>query len=377
MAFEPLRVGIMGCGTISGIYLQNSKLFDAFDIVAVADTRLNAAQARADEYGVAKAYTPEQLLADPDVELVINLTPHHAHGPVALSILEAGKHVYNEKPLAVYREEAQKMFAAAEARNLLIGCAPDTFMGGAWQTARHMLDEGVIGEPVGASACLMARRGPRPGAAPRPANPDGYVSFYRTSFFQFGVTWSFDRGPYYLHALINLLGPVSRVTGSAQITWKEREDIEGMVKVDTPTHFAGVFDFVNGAVGTFLVTSDFYDTGLPHIEIYGSKGSLRCIDPNNFGGELYLRKADSPELIPIESKFAHNQNSRGIGVADMAAAIRCGRPHRANGKMAYHVIDIIHALHEASAEGRHIMLESTCERPAPLPQDLPDWKIDE
>ncbi|MFN2228274.1 MAG: Gfo/Idh/MocA family oxidoreductase, partial [Anaerolineae bacterium] len=203
-----------------------------------------------------------------------------------------------------------------------------------------------------------------------------YVSFYRTHFFEYGVTWSFDRGPYYLTALINLLGPVGRVTASARKTWEMREDAGTMVEVHAPTHVAGVLDFSNGAVCTVILTADVYGTGLPHIEIYGSEASLRCIDPNNFGGTLYLRRADSPDLIPVESEYGYNENSRGVGVADMAAAMRSGRAHRANGDVAYHVIDIVNAFHDASRENRHVELASTCERPAPLPAGLADWTID-
>jgi len=358
------KVGIIGCGAISATYLKNSKLFDVFEITAVADLRFEAAKSRAEEYDIPKAYSVEELLSDPEIEIVINLTPHRAHGEVGISVLESGKSVYNEKPLAVYREHGKKMLALAEEKNLRVGGAPDTFLGGAWQTARKLIDEGVIGEPVASSACLMAYRAPKPSQE----NSSGYISFYRTHFFTFGVTWIFDRGPYYLNALINLLGPVRRVTGSAKKTWDE---------VDVPTHFAGVMDYVNGAVGTLLITSDVHSTGLPHIEVYGTEGSLRCIDPNNFGGQLYLRKPDSRDMIPVECEFGYNQNSRGVGVADMAVAIRNNRPHRASGEMAYHVIDIINALHEASKEDRHIKLESSCSRPAPLPPGLDDWKIDE
>jgi predicted dehydrogenase len=373
---ETAQVGLIGCGAISGIYLQNAKRFEGIEIVACADTRLQAAQARAEEYGVPRACSVEELLADPEIEIVINLTPHLAHAEVGLAALEAGKSIYNEKPLAVYREEGQKMLSLAREKGLRVGGAPDTFFGGAWQTARKLIDQGAIGEPVAAFACLQARRGPQPGR-PRPPSLDGYVSFYRTHFFEYGVTWSFDRGPYYLTALINLLGPVSRVTASARKTWEVRDDAGTMVEVHAPTHVAGVLDFSNGAVCTVILTADVYATGLPHIEIYGSEASLRCIDPNNFGGTLYLRKPDSPDLIPVESEYGYNENSRGVGVADMAAARCSGRPHRASGEMTYHVIDIVNAFHDASRKNRHVELASTCDRPAPLPAGLADWTIDE
>jgi len=377
MPSTPTKVGVIGCGTISATYLKNSKLFEAFDVVAVADSRLEAAQARAQEYDIGRAYSVEQILADPEVEVVVNLTPHFVHGQVGLAALAAGKHVYVEKPLTVYREEGQRMLELAAIKGLRVGGAPDTFFGGAWQTARKLIDEGAIGEPVAAFANLHARVGGQRGPQQGRPQSGGYTSFYLTSFFEYGGGWTFDRGPYYLHALINLLGPVRRVCGSARATWSERERAGKTFPVNVPTHVAGVLDFANGAVCTMLMSADVYATGLPHIEIYGSEGSLRCIDPNNFGGQLYLRTSESEELIPVETRYGYNQNSRGVGVADMVTAIRNGRPHRASGEMAYHVVDIVNALHEASDSGRYVTLQSTCPRPAALPLGLADWSIDD
>jgi len=365
MSKAPMKVGIIGCGAISATYLQNANFFDVFEIVAVADARLEAAEARAVEYDVPKACSVEELLADAEIELVINLTSHRAHGEVGIAVLEAGKNVYIEKPLAVYREDGKKMLELAESKGLRVGGAPDTFFGGAWQTTRKLIDDGIIGDPAGSFTCLMAYNTPERQQQPGPGE---YLNFYRTDFFTFGVTWIFDRGPYYLNALINLLGPVRRVTGSATTRWAE---------VETPTHFAGVMDYVNGAVGTLIITSDVHSTGLPHIEIYGTEGSIRCIDPNNFGGAIYLRKPDNRDLVEVECQFGYNQNSRGVGVADMVSAIWHDRPQRASGEMAYHVVDIVHALHEASNENRHIELESTCNQPAALPLGLEDWTIDD
>ena len=372
MVNTPAKIGIIGCGAISATYLKNSKNFPSFEVAAVADARLAAAEARAAEFDVPKALSVSDLLADPEIELVINLTPHRVHAKVGMQVLEAGKHVYNEKPLAVYREDGKRLLALAAEKGLRVGGAPDTFFGGAWQTARKLIDDGVIGEPVGAFANLHARVAPSPARG----QSGGYVSFYLTDFFEYGGSWAFDRGPYYLHALINLLGPIGRVSGSARITWQERERGGQMLKVNAPTHVAGTFDFANGAVCQFLMTSDVYATGLPHIEIYGSEGSLRCIDPNNFGGQLFLRKSDSADLVPVECQFGYNENSRGAGVADMLAAIRSGRPHRASGEMAYHVVDVVNAIHEASESGSYVQVASRCERPQPLPLGLPDWEID-
>ena len=378
MSDSPARVGIIGCGAISATYLQNAPNFPSYDIIAVSDLRLDAAQARAEEFGVAKACTPDELLADDDIDIVINITPHSAHGAVGIAALEAGKSVYVEKPLAVSLDDAKRMMELAGEKGLRVGAAPDTFYGGTWQTARALIDEGAIGEPIGGFSCIQIRSaGPwREGDTEEVAQArEGYQSFYATNFFEFGVTWLFDRGPYYLHALINLLGPVARVTGSAQNPWPERNRGGSKLPCDTPTSFTGALDFENGAQLTFINSADVVGMGLPHIEIYGSEGSLRCIDPNNFGGTLYLRKAGGREDEPIEPRFPNTDNKRGIGLADMVVSERAGRPHRASGEMGLHTVEICHALHDSSTENRHINLATTCAQPAAMPAGLADWEV--
>ena len=378
MVSAPARVGIIGAGTISGIYLENAKKFDAFDVTAVADVRVDGAQRRADEYGVPKACGVDELLADPDVDLVINLTPHRAHGEVGLKILSAGKHVYVEKPLSVDRGQGRQMIELARERGLRVGGAPDTFFGGAWQTARALIDEGVIGEPVGAFANLHSRPNPNRQRRPGGASPQaGYTSFYATDYFAHGGGAIFDRGPYYLNALIHLLGPFARVTALNRATWPERQHADRMLRVEVPTHVTASLEFANGAICTLLMSNDVYETGLPHIEIYGSEGSLRCIDPNNFGGPLYLRRPGESELEPVENAYGYTGNSRGVGVADMCRAIANDRPHRAHGDMAYHVVDVITSVIQSSDQGCHVALESTCAQPAALPRGLDDWAIDD
>jgi predicted dehydrogenase len=373
-----MRVGVIGAGTISGKYLENAQKFDAFDVVAVADLRLDGAQARAGEFGVPKACLPDDLLADPDVELVINLTPHRVHGAVGRQVLEAGKHVYTEKPLAVQRDEARQLLDLARERGLRVGGAPDTFFGGAWQTARSLIDQGAIGEPVGAFANLHARPNPNRQRRPGGAAPQaGYTSFYATDYFEFGGGAIFDRGPYYLNALVHLLGPFTRVTAMNRITWPERQHADRTLEVHVTTHVTASMEFANGAICTMLMSNDVYETGLPHIEVYGSEGSLRCIDPNNFGGDLYLRRPGDPELECVSSTFGYVENSRGVGVADMCRAIANDRPQRASGEMAAHVVDVINSVIEASDRGEQVALTSTCAQPAPLPSGLADWTIDD
>jgi len=378
VASAPARVGIIGAGTISGIYLENAKKFDAFDITAIGDLRVDGAQRRAEEFGIPKACSVDDLLADPGIDIVINLTPHRAHGEVGLQILAAGKHAYNEKPLSVYRDQGQQMLALANERGLRVGGAPDTFFGGAWQTARALIDQGVIGEPVGAFANLHSRPNPNRQRRPGGAAPQaGYTSFYATDYFAFGGGAIFDRGPYYLNALIHLLGPFTHVTGMNRATWSERQHGDRTLKVDVPTHVTASLQFANGAICTMVMSNDVYETGLPHIEIYGTEGSLRCIDPNNFGGQLYLRRPGEPELEPVENAYGYTANSRGVGVADLSRAIANDRPQRAHGDMAYHVVDVINGVIESSDTGRRVTLESTCAQPAPLPPGLADWTIDD
>ncbi len=378
MSSTPARVGVIGCGAISATYLQNAANFPSYDIVAVADLRVDAAQARADEFGVPTACTPDELLANDDIDIVINITPHSAHGAVGIAALEAGKSVYIEKPMAVALEDAKRMVALADEKGLRVGAAPDTFFGGTWQTARALIDEGAIGDLIGGFSCIQIRMaGPwREGDTEEEAAArEGYQSFYATNFYDFGVTWLFDRGPYYLHALISLLGPVARVTGSAQNPWPERNRGGSKLPCDTPTSFTGSLDFQNGAQLTFINSADVVGMGLPHVEIYGSEGSLRCIDPNNFGGTLYLRTPGSKEAEAIEPRFPNTDNKRGIGLADMVLAMREDRPHRASGEMGLHTVEICHALHDASAQGKHVGLTTTCAQPAALPAGLADWEV--
>lgn len=382
MARTPTKIGIIGCGVISGIYLENAKKLDAIECVAVADVNPAAAQYRAEQYDIPKACSPEELLADPDIAIVVNLTPNRLHSQVSQQIIEAGKHVYSEKPLTVYREESQRLLAAAAKKGLRVGGAPDTFFGGALQTARKAIDDGLIGAPVAAMATFHGRQSLSPEQASRPVSPTrstapGAVSFFQTEGFKYGVTVVFDMGPYYLNALIHLLGPAKRVFGATKKTFAEAERMGSLLKVEAPTHVTGVLEFGNGVLCQFLASSDVYRTGLPHLEIYGTEGSLRCPDPNVFPGSVYLRKPDSNDLIELECQHSYNQNSRGAGVADLAVAIQNNRPHRAAGAMGAHVVDIINALHESADEGRRIDLQTTCAQPKPLPVGLPNWTIDD
>ncbi|EFM11787.1 oxidoreductase domain protein [Paenibacillus curdlanolyticus YK9] len=354
------RIGIIGCGNISNIYLTNLCRSEDVEVAACADADLERAKERAAQHGVSKACSVEELLADPSIDIVVNLTIPQAHAEISLRALEAGKHVYGEKPLAVTMEEGVHVLAAAAARGLRVACAPETFLGGGIQTCRKIIDEGAIGQPVAASGFMMSR-------GHENWHPD--PAFY----YQVGGGPMFDMGPYYLTALVTLLGPIRRVTGSAVITHPERtitsQPKHGQkIAVETPTHIAGVLDFASGAVATLVTSFDIAaDTKLPNIEIYGTAGSLRVPDPNGFGGEVQLRKAGSSEWTSIPLTHGFTDNNRGIGVIDMAKAIAEDRPHRAEGKMAYHVLEAMHGFHIASSEGQHYTMKSECNRPEPMP----------
>jgi predicted dehydrogenase len=366
---KPVKVGIVGCGNISDIYCQAGKTFDILDLVACADLVKDRAAAKAEKHEIPQVMSVDELLRDPEIEIVINLTVPKAHADVALAAIEAGKNVHGEKPLAVTREDGRKILDAAKKKGVRVGCAPDTFLGAGLQTCRKLIDDGWIGEPIAATAFMQCH---------------GHESWHPDPEFYYEVGGGpmLDMGPYYLTALASLIGPVRRVTGSARATFPERTITSKpkygkKVAVETPTHIAGVMDFANGAVGTIVTSFDVWGHTLPCIEIHGTLGSLGVPDPNTFGGVIRLHRPGQQGWSEVPYSHGYSANSRGIGVADMAYALRSGRKHRASGELAYHVLDVMHAFNDASAAGRHIDVESACERPAPLPVGLREGLLDE
>ena len=358
---------MIGCGNISGAYFRGCKPYDILEIVACADLIMDRAEEKAEEFEIPRACSVEELLADPEIQIVVNLTIPKAHTEVSLAAIAAGKNVHCEKPLATDRDDGAKALVAAQERGVLVGCAPDTFLGGGIQTCRKLIDDGWIGEPVAATAFMVGH---------------GHESWHPAPdfYYQVGGGPMFDMGPYYLTALVNLLGPVKRVTGSTQITFPQRtittEARYGeRIVVETPTHITGVMDFANGAVGTIIMSFDVWSHHLPTIEVYGSEGSLSVPDPNGFRGPVRVRRPGAEDWSEVP--LTHSPDvSRGIGVADMAYALTHGRPHRASGKLAYHVLDTMQAFEDASTAGRHVELQSTCSRPAPLPMGLRPGTLD-
>jgi len=363
-----IPVGIIGCGNISNIYAEAGKKFENLNIVACADLDLARAKALAEKHGIPKALSVPDLLADKEVGLVINLTVPAAHADVAMQALKAGKHVYNEKPLAQRRREAREMIGFARKKGLRIGCAPDTFLGGGLQTCRKLIDDGAIGVPLGGAGFMLSR-----GAESWHPNPE--------FFYKKGAGPMFDMGPYYLTAFTTLLGPVTRVTGSSRISFQKREITSqplagSIIDVEVPTHVTAIMDFESGPIVTLATSFDVASHRMPNIEIYGSEGTIGVPDPNTFGGPVLLRRRGEQEWREMPLDFGYSENSRGLGVADMIASIEGKREHRANDRVAYHVLDLMHSVIDASITGRHVEMKSSMGRPEPLPLGLQPGQVE-
>jgi predicted dehydrogenase len=345
-----MQVAILGCGHVSEQYFFGCRQQDALELVACADLDLNRAEQKAAEHSVPRACSPEELIADPEVELVVNLTPPLAHADVSLAALRAGKHVWSEKPLAATLERAGELVAAAEETGLRLGCAPDTFLGGGLQTSMKLVDDGWIGRPIAGAICV---------------SESGYEDFHPdvSAFYGPGGGPALDLGPYYVTAIVAMLGPVARVTGFARTTFPERTFQIGPrqgqpISVQVPTHVTGVLELASGALVTTLMSWDIESTQLPYLEIYGTAGSLSSGNPDLFDSVPHVRRAAEPSWMPFPL-IQPGDVGRGIGIADMAEAIRDGRPHRASAELAFHVLEVLLAL---EAGGR-VDIDSRCERP--------------
>jgi predicted dehydrogenase len=355
---EPLRIGIIGTGNISPAYIKGCRDFDILHLAACADLDLDKARAVAAENEIPAVYSVEDMLNAPDIDIVVNLTIPAAHAAVSLSALNAGKHVYSEKPFAVTRDDGQKILATAREKGLRVGCAPDTFLFGPHQTCRKLIDEGAIGRPVAAFANMLSH-----GPESWHPNPD--------FFYQTGGGPMFDMGPYYVTCLVNLLGAVESVTAVTRKSFDERimgKNRDGRhIPVEIPTHYTGALDFEGGAVATVTMSFDIWGHSLPRMEIYGSEGSLYVPDPNGYEKTVKLWRDGKWEEIPLTHR---EEWRRGIGLADMAYAITNGREQRASGDLAYHVLDVMHCFEESSNAGQRIEVGSRAERPAALPVGL-------
>jgi predicted dehydrogenase len=366
---KPIGVGIIGCGNISNAYFKGANTFEVLNIVACADLLPEVAKAKAEEHGCI-AQSVDELLANPDVELVINLTLPAVHAEVSLQALNAGKHVHCEKPLAVHLEDAKKVMDLAAEKNLKVGCAPDTFMGAGLQTCRKLVDDGWLGRPIGGTAFMMGR-------GPESWHPN--PSF----FYEIGAGPMFDMGPYYITALVHLLGPIKRVAAITSKAFEVRTatceaQFGKQLPVHVPTHYTGALEFHSGANITMTVSFDVYAHGHSPIEIYGTEGSLKVPDPNTFGGPVSLWTPTGREWK--EQAFSHRYatNMRGIGAADMAMAILHadkGYKQRASGSLAYHALEVMHAFEKSSLTGTHTSIESKPEQPDALPLGLIEGRL--
>lgn len=354
------NVGIIGSGAISGNYLKFAKqaFSDYYTITMLADLDPERAKAKAEQYEVEKWGTTEELLADPSIDLVINLTVPAAHEEVTLKALAAGKHVYSEKPLALDLEGIRRIEAKAKEVGKVVACAPDSFLNNPFQSARKCIEDGWIGKPVGFSAICTGRGNEL-------WRPDSDF------FYQKGAGPLMDMGGYYMNVFVSLLGPVESVMSMNKMTFPERTIKAAprrgeKIKVEVPTHVVSLIKFENGVMGTFTDTWDVWSSNAPHIEIYGTKGSMVLVDPNRYKGDILVKRMDEAEYRVVEPFKEYELYGRGIGIMDMIRHIEEGTELRASTALAYHVTDVILSLEKSAAEGREVKVESTVKQPAGL-----------
>ncbi|HHV12135.1 MAG TPA: Gfo/Idh/MocA family oxidoreductase [Clostridiales bacterium] len=392
MEQKQIGIGIIGCGNISDIYLTNlTRNFKNVEVKACADMFLEKAEQQKERYGLAKACTVEELLADPELEIVVNLTIPAAHHSVNLQALKAGKHVYCEKPLALNLEDAEEAANVAKEKGLILCSAPDTFLGAGLQTCRKLLDEGAIGKALGFTANLVG-----PGHEMWHPAPEFY--------YKKGGGPMLDMGPYYITALVALLGPIKQLSCFAKTSRQERSIKGEMVEVEVPTHYAGIVEFESGLIGNVNMSFDVWESELPQLEIYGTEGVMHVPDPNMFGGPVKLydgkkmeRIVTAVEGVPINrlmkmhgckaeclrevelafpAEAVPRSNLRGFGVADMAQALLDKRSSRLNAELSKHVVEALTAFDISSRENRVYKMRTTCERPAPMSLGLELWQMD-
>lgn len=353
-----MNVGVVGCGDISPLYLRSAKHFPILNLVACADLNRDAARARAAEFGVEALSVPE-LLNRPDIDIILNITVPSAHAAVAKAALTAGKHVYNEKPLATDLDDAKELLGLADSKGLRVACAPSSFLGAAVQTCRKLVDEGAIGTPVAFHTSLLGH-----GMEGWHPNPE---FFYRP-----GGGPLLDVGPYIVAALTALLGPVARVASMGRVSFPERTITAGpragtVFPVGTPTHIVSTLEFVGGAIGTLTTSFDVWASEQPKFELYGSTGTLRLAAPNLFGGPVWIHEAGGAwEEKPLVHPYNSLESGWSIALADLALAIQEERPHRADGRFALHALEVMQACLQSAETGEAVAVESRPKRPEPL-----------
>ena len=379
-ASKSFRVGLIGCGRISDIYLTTLAKYAHTEVVACASLDLAESRAKAAQHGIARACSVDEVIEDPSIDCILNLTIPAAHAEVTRQALMAGKHVYSEKPFVTELAEGQALIALAKQKNLTLGNAPDTFLGGRWQTVRRLIDEGTIGRPTGVFAHVGTH-----GTERHHPNPDFY--------YQRGGGPLLDLGPYYLTAMVFCLGPIARVAGLGNRAFDRRLIENGPrtgteIPVEVDTHSVSLLEFDNGAIGSMTMSFDTWDSETPRLEIYGEDGVVSIPDPdpvhgaNDFHGPVWFRTRDTSrwshqprpkgrdEWQIAENIHGFNENSRGLGLLDLAQAVEEGRAPRASGDLAFHVFEVMDAIERASGLGRYQSIQSRCDVPAPLPIDF-------
>ena len=364
MSKDYMNVGVIGCGMISDWYFKAASRFKQMRIIACGDLKEELARKQGETYSI-PVKSCDEIYADPEIELILNLTPQKAHYPVSKRALESGKHVYSEKPMSVTLSDAKELMALAASKGLQICSAPDTFLGGGPQTARKLIDDGWIGRPFAGTAIFMGR------------GPEKWP--HAPAFFDIGAGPMLDYSPYFVSQLINLFGPAKYVTASVTKATEERIGGPGTVPhvypVKVPTFQSGIIEFANGVQITMIGSYDVYRGTHPSIEIYGTNGTLNMHNPNFFGGPVKLFRPGYEQWQEIPPAFDYNTDACSIGVAEMIESILTGRTGRVSGEMALHALEIMLAF-ELSAKGkRRIELETTCRRPAPMTPVSEDGKL--
>ena len=368
MTTGPVGVGIIGAGMISDFYLENLTRFPDTNVLAIADIDLDRAKAAAEKWNVPSTGATEDLLADPDIEIVLNLTIPAAHASVSTTALEAGKHVWSEKPITVDRESAQALVNLAEERGLLLGVAPDTLLGRGWQTAMRAIRSGAIGTPQTAVTSFQWQ------------GPDWFHLNPEFLFAQGGGP-VFDMGPYFFSALVHLLGPIDKVAATGRTGMTKRQIRVGPragteFPVEVHTHVSVLTEFEQGGAAQTLLS---FDTALFRhgvFEINGSEGTMILPDPNRFDGEVRIaRPLQKIERPPIEQEWETIESvgpeaGRGLGVLDMARHIRAGGLPIATGELGLHVLDTLIAVEESATRGEFVGIESTVAPVPSLPEEF-------
>jgi predicted dehydrogenase len=352
---EPLRVGIVGAGKISGQYSATLAGLSQVAVTAVADLDERRARLLAEQHPGARVVSLPDLYAAGDVDVVLNLTTPNQHAVVALAAIAAGKHVYGEKPLAATGADGRAVLEAAASAGVRVACAPDTVLGTGVQTARAAVDAGEIGVAHSATAFMTV-----PGHERWHPDPEFY--------YQQGGGPLLDMGPYYLTSLVQLLGPVRRVVGMSSRPRSERTIGDGpragtAFPVDIDTHIAGVLEHESGALTTLMMSFDIWATHLPSIELYGSRGSLSVPDPNYFAGDVRLFTAGAETWTVLAPSAGYAGGGRGVGLLDLAEALTADRPHRTGADVALHVLDVMESMLAGARSGTSVAVRTTCRRP--------------